>query len=215
MTIAIVEDHKIVAESLKSFLTGRPGIREVRVFFDSESFLQSQKSWKPYIIISDLLMPGKNWAELIKAYRTDGREDLKIIILSSLTNKSMVHHIMKQGANGYIGKDEPIEELVKAINSVSKGERFLSEALKDKLLNTLFFEETIDYRLSPREQDVLRLICSGRIIKEIADELQLSVHTVQSYHNNVMRKFKVKRTPDLIIAAIQNGFYNPDVKQVN
>jgi DNA-binding NarL/FixJ family response regulator len=96
-----------------------------------------------------------------------------------------------------------------AVNKVLAGDQYVSSALKRKLSNNLI-EEEFSYHLSPREKDVLRLVCSGRIIKEVAEDLGLSTHTVQSYHKNILQKFNVKRTTDLVRIAIQLGFYNPD-----
>lgn len=211
MNIAIVEDHRIIAESLSKTLSTYSGIREVRLFFSSDSFLKSNGEWKPQLIISDLLMPGINGAELVKAYKTKLGDQVKIIILSSVTNRATIKHVIKQGANGYLSKEEPLEELIMAIHKVIAGERYVSESLRTKLANSLNEENQITYHLSPRERDVLNLVCSGRIMKEVADDLGLSIHTVQSYHNNIMRKFRVKRTPDLIVAAIRHGFYNPEI----
>jgi DNA-binding NarL/FixJ family response regulator len=213
MNVAIIEDHRIIAESLNSTLSKHSGIKEIRLFFSSDSFLNNNNGWNPHLIISDLLMPGISGAELIKAYKAKLGDQIKIIILSSVTNKATIKHVIRQGANGYLSKEEPLEELIKAIHKVIDGERYISESLRNKLANNLLEEDQIAYHLSPREKDVLRLVCSGRIMKEIADDLGLSIHTVQSYHNNVMRKFKVRRTSDLIVAAIRNGFYNPEIDE--
>ncbi len=210
MNIAIVEDHKIMAEALQNALSSTSSIKEIRLFYSSESFLKHTSDWNPHVIISDLLMPGVNGADLIKAYRTKLGKETRIIVLSSVTNKSTIKYVIKQGANGYLSKEESLEELIKAIHKVIDGEEYISEFILDKLADTSTKEDQIVYHLSPREKDVLRLVCSGRIMKEIASDLDLSIHTVQSYHNNILRKFKVKRTSDLIIAAIRYGFYNPE-----
>jgi len=205
MNVAIVEDHKIIAEALNRSLVSHEKIKEIRLFFSSDSFLDKANSWSPNLIISDLLMPGVNGVELIKAYKAKLGDKVRIIILSSVTNKTTVKQALRQGANGYLSKEEPLEDLIKAIHAVINGESYISESLKDENNPS----DDSGYHLSPREKDVLNLVCSGRIMKEVADDLGLSIHTVQSYHNNILRKFKVRRTSDLIVAAIRNGFYNP------
>jgi DNA-binding NarL/FixJ family response regulator len=208
MNIAIVEDHRMLAEALSNSLKGRPGIGEIRFFSGGENFLGSQREWHPDLIISDLLMPGISGVGLIKAYRKQLGEHIKIIVLSSVSRKNDVEEVMLGGANCFISKEEPIEALIRAIHKVIEGECYISESLLGQF-NNRPKEQVNGFRLSPRESDVLNLICSGRIMKEVANDLNLSVHTVQSYHNNVMRKFNVRRTSDLIIAAIKHGLYVP------
>ncbi len=212
MKVAIIDDHKILAEAIKNTLINSPEIAEIKLFVSGDSFLNDNSSWFPDLIISDLLMPGKNGPELVKAYKEKGNNPLKIIILSSITNIPTIKHVIRQGANAYLSKEEPIEELLEAISKVVTGEQYIGKSLRNKLINNIFIEEQIIYHLSPREKDVLQWVCKGFVIKEVASQLNLSVHTVQSYHKNIMKKFKVNRTSDLINIAILNGFYTPDIK---
>ncbi len=208
MNIAIVEDHKILAESLNSALRNHPQINEIRLYPNGASFLEEAKTWKPELVISDLLMPGVQSADLIKLYRTELGEVIKIIVLSSVTNKATIQQVLAGGANSYLSKEDSIESLITAIHKVIEGETYISESLV-QLLKSRRENEHLNFHLSPREKDVLHLVCSGKIMKEVAHELGLSVHTVQSYHNSMMRKFKVRRTSDLIVAAIRYGLYQP------
>jgi DNA-binding NarL/FixJ family response regulator len=101
---------------------------------------------------------------------------------------------------------------MEAIQSVLDGQQYIAKNLRDSLLNTVFTEDQVVYHLSPREKEVLRRVCSGCTIKEIAYDLKLSVHTVQYYHRSVLSKLKLKKTSDLIVFAMQNGMYIPSVK---
>lgn len=208
MNIAIVEDHKILAESLSSSLREQSPSAEIRVYPNGSSFLETVNGWNVDLVISDLLMPGVNSADLIKLYRQQMGEVIRIIILSSVTNKATIQQVLAGGANGYLTKEEPLEILFQAIQKVVAGESYISESIVE-LLKSRRENEHVNFHLSPREKDVLYLVCAGRIMKEVANELNLSVHTVQSYHNSMMRKFKVRRTSDLIVAAIRFGFYQP------
>ena len=86
-----------------------------------------------------------------------------------------------------------------------QGEQYIEKDLRNELLNSFSTEEQVSFQLSIREKDVLKLICSGFPPKEIAEKLFISIHTVQSHLKNIMRKFKVNRTPDIIVFAIKNG----------
>jgi len=208
MNVAIVEDHKILAEALTNSLQGNSLIKDIRLFTNGDSFLEASKKWVPNLIISDLLMGGISGSKLIKAYRSQLGEDIKIIVLSSVTRQADVEEVMLLGANCFLSKEESIETLVKAIHKVIDGETYVSDSILAQFETEA--EETGDnIQLSPREKEVLNLICSGRIMKEVAHDLNLSIHTVQTYHKNAMRKFDVRRTSDLIIAAIKQGFYKP------
>jgi two-component system invasion response regulator UvrY len=209
MNVAIVEDHRIIAEALQRTLKNHPGIKEVKLFLSGDEFLETVDNWKPQLIISDLLMPGTHGVDVIRAYRARFGKNLKIIILSSVTSKPTVQLALKQNIDAYLSKSASLDEFITAVNKVLAGDQYVSSALKRKLSNNLI-EEEFSYHLSPREKDVLRLVCSGRIIKEVAEDLGLSTHTVQSYHKNILQKFNVKRTTDLVRIAIQLGFYNPD-----
>lgn len=208
MNVAIVEDHKILAEALNRALKDHPLINEIRLYEGGRSFLDSAHEWNPDLVISDLLMPGIEGADLIKKYRSELGENIKIIVLSSVTSKKTIQQVINGGANSYLTKEESIETLIRAIHKVIEGESYVSKSILD-LLKGQAENEGPGFHLSPREKDVLNLVCSGKIMKEVAHELKLSIHTVQSYHNNMMRKFKVRRTSDLIIAAIRHGLYHP------
>lgn len=215
MNVAIIEDHKLLADALKNALSGRADINEIQIFLSGEAFLNKNNAWRPQVIISDILMPGKNGVDLIRDYKAMGDNNLKIIIMSSISNTKTVKEAMKQGAHGYLNKEEPLEELINAIDAVTAGEQYISKSIRNKMIsNMLNDSDQITFHLSPREKEVLHYVCSGLIIKEIAARLDLSVNTVQGYHKNIMHKFNAKRTTDLIIIAIQNGFYNPEIRNI-
>ncbi len=214
MKIALIDDHQMLTDSIKNILAADPSTQEIRAFSSAEDFLSSALfAWFPDIIITDLLMPGMTGMELLeKIKKTHADANPKIIILSSVTDVQTIRQAIRTGASGYLSKNTSIKELMEGIHAVHNGEQFISHKLRNSLINTVFTEEQVVSYLSPREKDVLNLICSGHTIKEAAYELNLSVHTVQSYHKNIMKKFKVNRTADLIVFAIQKGLYYPPLK---
>lgn len=214
MNIALIDDHRMLTDSIKNVLSLDPAIKEIRTFSTAELFLSDYNSfWQPDIIITDLLMPGITGMDLLEKLAKPGKEPkVKIIVLSSITDVQTIKQAIRAGAAGYLSKDTSIEELTEAIHAVSNGEQYIANKLKNSLINTVFAEEQVVYHLSPREKDVLVLMCSGHTVKEAAFKLNLSVHTVQSYHKNIMKKFKVNRTADLIVFAMQKGLYNPSLK---
>lgn len=209
MKIALVDDHSMLTDLLQSILTpGASSSREVRSYNSGEDFLQS--GWHPDIIITDILMPGLSGMELLDKIKPPAWQS-KVLILSGITDVQTIRQAIRAGASGYLSKSTSLDELNTAIEAVSNGEQYITARLKNNLLNTLFTEDQIVFHLSPREKDVLELICTGHTTKEVAYKLSLSAHTVHSYHKSIMKKFKVNRTADLIVFAMQKGLYNPGV----
>ncbi len=213
MYIVIIDDHPLLTESVKNLLQQQPGITEVKTFNTADSFLSEKMIPFPDIIICDILMPGTNGLKLLETCQAQYGSKVKLIIMSSIIDVQTIKQTIRAGAKGYISKSSPIEELIEAIHEVSDGKQYISKNLRESMLNQMFTEEQVVYHLSPREKDVLHKVCSGLTIKEIAYDLKLSIHTVQYYHRTVMSKLKVKRTSDLIVFAMQNGLYIPDVNK--
>lgn len=213
MKISIIDDHQIITESLKKLLLRNAIIREVNTFPDADSFLAKvTPGTLPDVVITDLLMPGTNGIEFVEKLKaTYGPKKVKMIILSSITDVQTIKHSLRSGADGFLSKNTSIDELMEAILTVMDEKNYIGENLRKNLLDAVFTEEQVVYHLSPREKEVLHKVCSGFTIKEIAYDMNLSVHTVQYYHRNVMNKLKVKRTSDLIVFAMQSGLYIPDI----
>ena len=211
MFIALIDDHPLLTESIKSTLLLQPGIGQVKTFNNADIFLSEKMVPLPDIIISDLMMPGSNGIKLIETIRKLYQEKIKILVLSSITDVQTIKQVIRAGANGYLSKSSPLQELIEAIHEIQDGKQYIAKVLRENMLNTMFTEEQVIYHLSPREKEVLNKVCSGLTIKEIAYDLKLSAHTVQYYHRCVLTKLKVKRTSDLIVFAMQNGLYIPDI----
>jgi DNA-binding NarL/FixJ family response regulator len=213
MIITLLDDHPILTESLKNLLLKLPEVEQVKTYNDPVLFLAEEISVAPDIIIVDLMMPGINGMKLIEICRSNFKDKVKIIVLSSITDVQTIKQAIRSGANGFLSKGSDIEELTEAILTINKGNQYIAPKLKDSMLNSFFTEEQIVYHLSPREKDVLNKVCNGQTIKEIAYDLRLSIHTVQYYHRTILTKLKVKRTSDLIVFAMQNGLYVPNINQ--
>lgn len=213
MNVSIIDDHRLITDSLKSLLLQNERFHSVNTYRGAKEFLAEVESKPlPDVLLSDLVMPDMNGLKLIELIRLKYvNSNIKIIILSSLMDVQTIRQSIRIGANGFLSKDISVDELITAIFEVAEGQQYISENLRPSLLKSVFVEEQVIYHLSPREKEVLQLVCSGQTIKEIAYNLNLSQHTVQYYHRNVMSKLKVKRTHDLIVYAIQHGLYIPDL----
>ncbi|MCF2487229.1 response regulator transcription factor [Dyadobacter sp. CY347] len=213
INIALVDELVLLTDSLRNIFCEMPEVNAVMSYTDGKEFLADHATFLPNILIMDWAINGMTGLELLNLTRNSVSKDLKIIILSSVTDVQTIKHAIRRGANGFLPKSTSLDELKEAIASVIAGKQYIGKGIRDNLINSVFTDEQVVLHLSPREKEVLQKVCSGRTIKEIAYDLKLSAHTVQYYHRCVMDKLKVKRTTDLIVYAMQHGLYIPEVKQ--
>lgn len=208
LNIALIDDHQILSQSLAGLLSKYEFINTIKTFSTAEEFLENLSAYQPDIVITDISMPGMNGIDLLLLIR-ENNIHAKVIILSSVTEIKTIRYALRHGAAGYLTKDASSEELADAILSVDGNEPYIGETLRKALLRNTLNEERYIFNLSPREKEVLQLVCSGKTIKETAYEMQLSVNTVQTYYKAILKKFNLNRTADLIVFAMQNGLYTP------
>ncbi|QRR03910.1 response regulator [Dyadobacter sandarakinus] len=212
MNIVLLDEHLLLTEALQILLLRMPEVAEVRIYNDGKDLLANTISNPPDVLIMDLMLNGMTGLEMLDVCRTTLPKEMKIIILSTISDAQTVRYTIRKGANSFLSKSTPLDELQDAIRQVFAGRQYIGKSIRDNLANSVFTDEQIILHLSPREKEVLQKVCSGRTIKEIAYELKLSAHTVQYYHRSVMHKLKVKRTTDLIVQAMKHGLYVPDGK---
>jgi two-component system, NarL family, invasion response regulator UvrY len=203
--ILIVDDHEVVREGVKRIFTQKTG---TTVFGEAGSFpdalrLVREQNWDAVVL--DLSLGDRSGLELLKELKQI-RPRLPVLILSMHSEEQYARRAFKAGASGYITKDSPRSELVKALDKVIAGGRYFSEALAERLVVDL--ERGIDRQpheiLSDREFQVMRLIASGKTVSEIADLLSLSDSTISTYRARILEKTGMKTNAELTRYAIQN-----------
>ncbi|MCF0063632.1 response regulator transcription factor [Dyadobacter chenwenxiniae] len=211
--VVLVDELVILTDALRCVLQGMQEIGNVASYTDGKVFLADKSACPPGILIMDWAINGMSGLELLDFARNAMPKEMKIIILSTVTDVQTIKHAIRRGANGFLPKTTSLDELKEAIVQVIAGKQYIGKGIRDNLINSVFTDEQVVLHLSPREKEVLQKVCSGRTIKEIAYDLKLSAHTVQYYHRSVMDKLKVKRTTDLIVYAMQHGLYIPELKE--
>jgi DNA-binding NarL/FixJ family response regulator len=212
MDIVLVDELVLLTDALQSLLLQMPEVNDVITYSDGKAFLADRVNHSPDILIMDWAVNGMTGLELLDHSRHTLSREMKIIILSNVTDVHTIKHAVKRGATAFLSKTTSLEELKEAIFHVRTGKQYIGKGIRDSLINSVFTNEQIVLHLSPREKEVLQKVCGGRTIKEMAYDLKLSAHTVQYYHRSVMEKLKVKRTTDLIVYAMQHGLYIPEMK---
>lgn len=207
LNVAILDDHKMIAEMLKHVLKKFPYVKSIETFYESDVFFDHIKRNRIHVLLLDVFMPDVDGIEVLKKCREKyNSSKLKIIVLSSSLDPEIISKALDHGVDAYLTKEDFSSELLTAFELMYKkpGRAYVSEKATDILLSDKADKVTV-VRLSPREKQLLKFICDGMIAKEMAYELNLSVNTIYFYTKRLMVKMDVKRTSDLIIKAVALG----------
>ena len=211
ITVLLADDHTIVRQGFRALLEAEPDIAVVGEAETGRQAVQLAKKLRPDVVLMDIAMPLLNGLE---ATRQIIREvpSSKVLVLSSYSDDEYVHQLTEAGAAGYLLKGAAVTDLVKAIREVRKGRAFFSPAIskrlmeqyRQKLLQGVLVRKRID-RLSSRETEVLQLIAEGKLNKQIAFELGLSIKTVEKHRQKLMNKLGIHDIAGLTRYAIAKG----------
>ena len=200
ITVLLADDHTLVRRGFRRLLEDDAGIVVVGEASDGEEAVSLAGSLKPQVVLMDCAMPGTSG--LVATRRIlQQNPDIMILMLSMHSEATLVRQALAAGARGYILKDALDLDLATAIKKVAAGEIVLDPKLAPA--STLKGER--DHGLSPRELEVLRLICEGHGNRAIATKLGLSANTVAVHRANIMKALGVHKTAELVVYAIQNG----------
>lgn len=206
--VFIVDDHKMFREGLKAILEPECGICVVGEAENGTRAVETCERLSPDIVLMDVTMPGMNGLTACSLIRKRC-PDTRVLILSMHLKETHILEALKGGASGYVLKDDAAEELVLAIGTVAKGERYLSPRIVtlvvERLLSTNPESNPLFGRLSDREQEVLQLLCEGNSTRETAEMLVVSPKTVENHRANIMDKLGVHDVPTLVKTAIEAG----------
>ena len=203
--ILIADDHGIVRKGLKNTLEEELGRM---TFGEAENGRQAleqvyKQEWD--LVLLDINMEGRSGLEVLQEIHK-ARPELPVLILSMYSEEEFAVRALKQGAAGYISKRRASEELVGAVKKVLAGGRYISAAVAERLAADLQLEseKRLHESLSNREFQLLRLIATGKSLKEIAAELFISVKTVGTYHTRLLEKMGMGSDIELTRYALAN-----------
>jgi DNA-binding NarL/FixJ family response regulator len=208
--IVIAEDHTILREGLKSLLSSNPDLEIVGEAEDGREAIRLVERLKPHLILTDLSMPRMNGMDAIREIKRRS-VDTKILVLTVHRTEEYILETLKAGANGYLLKDSTHAELLMAVRHVLSGKHYISPGISDKVLEgyldarKLLKTRTSWETLTQREKEILKLIAEGYKNKEIADDLCISVKTVEKHRANLMEKLNLHNVQALTALAIEKG----------
>ena len=210
--VLIVDDHPVVRKGLQSCLAAKEHLKIVGEACDGAEAIKQVKALEPDIVLVDIQMPGMDGLALTETLKKESPQ-VKVLILSMQGSRESVLRIIRAGARGYVLKDAPPEELVRAIETVHAGEAYFSGPVAKIALNQYVSDadETKPVaKLSEREREVLALIAEGKSNKEIAMHLGIGVRTTETHRERIMRKLDIHSVAGLTKFAISNGIVSLD-----
>jgi DNA-binding NarL/FixJ family response regulator len=206
VTIALVDDHRVVTRSLKAYLESFPDLRVAGIAASGEELLEKLEQWHPQVVLQDLMMPGGiDGIETIR--RITARAPwVKVIALTASTEEARMMGALRAGAAGYVRKDAEPEVLLAAVRAVARGKTYLDPSVRLQI-----FEAKAAYEdLTPRELEVLRQLALGRSNKEIAGALAIADETVKTHVGNVLSKLQAENRAQAIVQALKRGLVSLD-----
>ncbi len=206
--ILIADDHKLFLEGLLTLLKPQEDLQVLLATDAGDKALAYMRGnpQKPvHLVITDISMPGMDGITLNNEIKATWPA-VKTLVVSMHTDTSMIDNLIKNDVDGFVSKNADSAELLNAIRSILKGEKFFSEKVKKAYLDGIFNKEkTTLETLTTREKEVLRLIAEEYTTQEIADKLFLSKHTIESYRKMLLYKLNARNLAGLTKYAIKLG----------
>jgi len=203
--ILIADDHAIVRAGLKQIIEGIPDMMLADEASNGRELMEKVRRKDYDVIVLDITMPGGGGIEVLNQLKNE-KPKLPVLALSIHPEEQYGKRMLKAGASGYLTKESAPEELVTAIRRVFEGRRYVSSTLAERLAADLATpaDKPLHEELSDREYQVMLLIGSGKMLTEIASDLNLSVKTVSTYRSRILEKMKMKSNAELTYYVIKH-----------
>ena len=205
--ILLADDHKVLRDGLRVLLEDEGDMEVVGEAGTGEEAVRLAMDLLPDVVVMDLGMPGGSGLDAIKTLR-EREIPVHILVLSMHSGREMVMKALQAGSDGYVPKSSAHTDLIQAIRTVHKGQRFLhpeaTTALIDKLLDQKEEAKLLNL-LSERELNVLKLTAMGYTSREIGEQLSLSPKTIDTYRERAMAKLQIERRVDIVQFALKAG----------
>src|SRR5215510_2247771 len=208
--VLVADDHAIIREGLSVMLGNQPDMEVVGIAANGREAIRLVDEHEPDVAVMDISMPELNGIEAIQQLLPQ-HPHMQVVVLSIHETKPYVYRALKAGAKGYLMKETAGLEVVDAVRTVHRGERYLSQHIADLLTNELSHQLDPSVEANPldalsmREREILQLVAEGKTSYEIAERLSISSKTVDTYRSRLMHKIEVDDVAGLVKFAIQHG----------
>jgi DNA-binding NarL/FixJ family response regulator len=218
--VLLAGDHRILREGLRSLLAGHSDIEVTGEAADPETAIAMARQLQPDIVVLEAEIAGARGAEITRHIRSE-LPPVKVVAHSAPPGRRMLAEMLRAGASGYLDRESGCDELMQALRSVAGGRPYLGPVVADRLIeefgrhpseiHTIDGGKPLDAprgyakTLTARETEVLRLLATGKRVKEIARLLHISVKTVESHRQNMMDKLEIHSAIELVRYALREG----------
>jgi two-component system response regulator NreC len=213
ISVLIADDHGVLRAGLRVLLDREPDMHVVGEAADGDRALQLAGTLQPDVVLMDVSMPGAGGVETTRKLKASW-PGTRVLILTIHEDASLLNEAIRAGASGYIVKRAAESELVDAIRAVARGQTYLHPTMTRAVLMEAELvassQDDAPTALTPREEQVLRLIARGHTNPEIADLLTISVRTVEGHRSNLMSKLGLRSRVELVRYAAQHGLLDLD-----
>ncbi len=203
-TVVLADDHAMFREGIRRIIERIENVRIDGEAGDGLQLLDLLKNSSPDMVILDLSMPNLRGLEAIREIKKTYPR-IKVLVLTMHKKKEFIRQVLRDGADGFLFKDDAGSELIRAVGAIREGGKYLSPLLGEVLAN-LFWEKESTEILTVREREVLKLLAEGKTNIEIAEVLFISQHTVRRHRANIMEKLKAKSFADVVKYAISRDY---------
>jgi DNA-binding NarL/FixJ family response regulator len=209
LRVLIADDHGIVRSGLRMLLERQEGIEVVAEASDGAAARDIAIRERPDLAILDVKMPKLTGLQATREIRAHA-PDVSVLILSMYDDERYLFEALKAGASGYVLKAQADVDLIEAVRAVERGEPFLTPEAQRALIKDVLGESSgRSSELTPREEEVVKLVAEAHTNKEIAEILHLSEKTVENHRSNAMRKLGMRDRVELVRYAIRRGLIDP------
>ena len=205
VTVAIIDDHPLVREGLAARIAAQPDMEVCGEAADIESALELIVTKRPSLVIVDIALRNGHGIDLIKRIVAAG-VNTRMLVVSAYDESFFAERALRAGALGYINKQELQSQVVEALRTVLRGERYLSTVMAQRLIAQAIGSKVAHggtETLTDRELQIFQLIGRGKSTREIAQELNVSVHTIDSHREHIRAKLDLRNGTELIQRAVQ------------
>jgi NarL family two-component system response regulator LiaR len=210
--VALVDDHKVVRQGIRSYFEAFPDIAVVGEASSGEEALANVEKWLPDVIVMDMLMPGGiDGVETIRRVRVV-TPHTRVVVLTAYTDDARVVAALRAGALGYVKKDAEPELLLGAVRAAAHNQSTLDPSIAGTVLQELMrgSRKSAQNGLTEREMEVLRQLAQGKTNKEIADMLVVSEETIKTHVGNILTKLQLAHRMQAVLYALKQGLISLD-----
>ncbi|MFN3557065.1 MAG: response regulator [Bacteroidales bacterium] len=204
--VAIIDDHRIVADGIKAILLGHPVFSVEYIAYSATHLHQTLGNFCPDLVLLDIILPDICGMELIPFFKE--KCNAKVLMLTAEMDENTICQAVENGADGFLHKDVSSEEIIHAMETIMQGEAYFGQKLSSiifssyrKKVEQLQMQQKMP-SISDREKEIIFLLSEGFCFKEIAEKLFISPRTVENHKNNLLQKLELKNTIQLVKFAI-------------